>query len=111
VKTILTCEAPCPKLRNYSRETTIAEKYEIMLLSEAIRLTFLQRSTPLPEEAEIFNTTFAEQKQIQWNAFRNRMAVDHIPESFTVILECLVLFLSPVTANGSLLWLSMWDIR
>jgi len=117
---------PEPRLLCYSRESSIAEKFETMVklgvlnsrmkdfydiwllsrqfdfdgarLSEAIRLTFGQRDTELPAKVEIFTESFIDEKQVQWAAFLRRLQQDHVPTSFREIMASVDSFLSPVIA-------------
>ncbi len=85
---------PAPSLYCYSRESAIAEKFEAMIklgilnsrmkdfydiwllsrqfdfdgtqLAEAIRLTFKQRGTSLPDKIDAFQESFITAKQVQW---------------------------------------------
>ena len=119
-------DSPAPRLLCYSRESSIAEKFEAMVklgvlnsrmkdfydiwllsrqfdfdgprLAEAIQLTFDQRSTALPAEVEAFTESFIDAKQVQWTAFRRRLQQDHVPASFRTITASLERFLSPVVA-------------
>ena len=120
---------PAPRLLCYSRESSIAEKFEAMVklgmlnsrmkdfydiwllsrqfdfrgdeLVRAIRLTFERRGTELPLEIEAFSGPFADAKQTQWTAFRNRLQQVHVPESFAEITASVERFLSPVSASFS----------
>ena len=113
------------RLLCYSRESVIAEKFEIMVklgelnsrmkdfydiwmlsrcfdfegtkLSEAIRLTFERRKTPFPETIIIFTEDFAAQKQVQWKAFWKRLKQEHVPDSFADIMQMVNEFLLPLT--------------
>jgi len=117
-------DSPAPRLLCYSRESSIAEKFETMVklgmlnsrmkdfyeiwllsrqfnfngsrLTEAIRLTFERRGTELPTEIDAFTETFIEAKQTQWAAFRKRLGQDHIPVSFREIAASVDNFLSPI---------------
>ena len=117
---------PAPRLLCYSRESSIAEKFETMVkmgelnsrmkdfydiwllsrqfdfdganLTEAIRLTFKRRGTALPAEIDAFTETFIEAKQTQWTAFRKRLQQDHVPASFREIMASVDRFLSPIVA-------------
>jgi len=117
---------PAPRLLCYSRESSIAEKFEAMVkmgelnsrmkdfydiwllsrqfdfdganLTEAIRLTFKRRGTALPAEIDAFTETFIEAKQTQWTAFRKRLQQDHVPASFREIMASVDRFLSPIVA-------------
>ena len=96
-------DLPAPKLLCYSRESTIAEKfqamvalgslnsrmkdfYDIWLLSrqfrfgmaelmQAITATFDRRDTPIPK-TPLFDRDFASEKQAQWRAFLWRLGND-----------------------------------
>lgn len=117
---------PPPKLLCYSRESTIAEKFEAMLkrrelnsrmkdfydiwmlsrqfdfdgknLAEAITRTLEQRGTGLPEDIIAFSGEFIALKQIQWNAFRKKLNQDQIPENFEDIILQLKKFITPVAS-------------
>ena len=117
---------PAPRLLCYSRESAIAEKFEIMVklgvlnsrmkdfydiwllsrqfdfdgarLAEAIRLTFDQRGTELPAEIEVFTESFIDEKQVQWTAFWRRLQQDHVPTSFREVTASVDRFLSPIIA-------------
>lgn len=94
---------PAPRLNCYSRESSIAEKFEVMvklgilnsrmkdfydiwllarlfdfdavILTEAIRQTFNRRGTQLPEKIEAFSDSFIDSKQGQWTAFWKRLLI------------------------------------
>lgn len=118
---------PAPKLLCYSRESTIAEKFEAMInrgmlnsrmkdffdiwllsrqfdfegseLTEAIRLTFEQRGTVLPSEIEAFQNAFISAKQVQWTAFHKRLKHEYLPTSFDEIVSAIEIFLrAPIDA-------------
>jgi len=118
--------SPTPRLLCYSRESSIAEKFEAMVklgmlnsrmkdfydvwllsrqfdfdgprLTEAVRLTFERRGTELPAEIDAFSAPFLENKQTQWAAFRKRLGQDHVPVSFREIAALTDSFLSPIVA-------------
>ena len=120
---------PAPRLLCYSRESSIAEKfealvrwgmlnsrmkdfYDIWLLSrqfdfdgarmtEAIRLTLKRRGTKLPAEIDAFTEHFIEAKQAQWAAFRKRLGQEQVPISFREIAASVDNFLSPIVAGFS----------
>ena len=120
---------PAPRLLCYSRESTIAEKFEAMVkigvlnsrmkdfydiwllsrqfdfdgakLTEAIRLTFERRETAVPVKVEAFENAFIHAKQIQWAAFRQRLQQDHIPNSFHDIVSSIEAFLAPLASTIS----------
>ena len=117
-------DSPAPRLLCYSRESSIAEKFEAMVklgmlnsrmkdfydiwllsrqfnfngprLTEAIRLTFERHGTELPTEIDAFTEPFIEAKQTQWAAFRKRLGQNHIPVSFRKIAASVDNFLSPI---------------
>jgi len=117
---------PAPRLLCYSRESSIAEKFEAMVtlgmlnsrmkdfydiwllsrqfdfngsrLAEAIRLTFERRGTDLPAEIDAFTELFAEARQIQWAAFSKRLGQERVPVSFKEITASVNSFLSPIVA-------------
>ena len=119
-------DSPVPRLLCYSRESTIAEKFEAMVklgmlnsrmkdfydiwllsrqfdfdgakLAKAIRLTFEQRDTTLPSEIEAFTDTFIDAKQTQWTAFRKRLQQDHVPVAFREITSAVKEFLAPLAS-------------
>ncbi|MXY70876.1 MAG: nucleotidyl transferase AbiEii/AbiGii toxin family protein [Acidobacteriia bacterium] len=118
---------PAPRMLCYSRESTVAEKLEAMVklgilnsrmkdfydiwllsrqfdfggpdLSHAVRLTFERRGTALPAVIEAFTESFADDKQVQWSAFRNRLQQEHVPVSFAVVIAAIDEFPSPVVAG------------
>jgi len=118
--------SPAPRLLCYSRESSIAEKFEAMVklgmlnsrmkdfydiwllsrqydfdgprLTEAIRLTFERRGTKMPAEIDAFTESFIEAKQTQWAAFRKRLGQEHVPILFKEIAASVDSFLSPIVA-------------
>lgn len=120
---------PAPRLLCYSRESAIAEKFEAMVtlgalnsrmkdfydiwllsrqfdfeganLTEAVRLTFKQRGTTMPDEIVAFTDAFAEVKQPQWQAFHRRLGQDHVPVPFIEVVGVLNNFLAPVSNHLS----------
>jgi len=121
-------DSPVPKLLCYSRESAIAEKFEAMLklgqlnsrmkdfydiwllsrqfdfdgkeLAEAMRLTLEHRGTDIPENITAFTKEFIENKQVQWKAFHKRLAQEHVPHDFGVIVADIQVFLEPVMNGG-----------
>ena len=105
---------PAPRLKCYSRESAIAEKFEAMvklgilnsrmkdfydiwllarlfdfdgaILTEAIRQTFERRGTQLSSEIEAFSDSFIDSKQGQWTAFWKRLNQKHVPKKFRDIV-------------------------
>lgn len=120
---------PTPHLFCYSRQSVIAEKYEIMVkrgllnsrmkdfydiwllsrqfsydraqLTEAISLTFQNRGTTLISAFDLFDEVFIDSKQIQWAAFCNRLKQEHVPVSFQSVVRSIQLFLTPVSSADS----------
>lgn len=115
---------PSPRLLCYSRESAIAEKFEAMVklgelnsrmkdfydiwllsrqfdfngadLTEAIRLTFAQRHTEIPETVTAFTAGFGNTKQRQWQALNRRLQQDHVPTDLLEIIAGLESFLAPI---------------
>jgi predicted nucleotidyltransferase component of viral defense system len=115
---------PPAEMYCYSRESMIAEKFEVMAklgilnsrmkdfydiwmlsrqynfecsrLAEAIKQTFEQRGTKLVQPQKIFSRKFIGEKQVQWTAFRKRIGLEFLPEDFNQVVQQLELFLSPV---------------
>jgi hypothetical protein len=111
----------------YSRESVIAEKYEVMLkhgelnsrmkdfhdiwllsrqfdfngarLAKAVRLTLERRGTEVPAAVVAFSGAFAASKQVQWTAFRKRLGQTPAPESFEDVVLAVSAFLSPIISN------------
>lgn len=122
-------DLPAPRLLCYSRESAIAEKFEVMVtlgdlnsrmkdfydiwllsrqfdfeganLTEAVRLTFNQRGTAMPDGIVAFTNAFAEAKQPQWQAFHKRLGQDHVPVPFIEVVSALSIFLAPVSNHLS----------
>ena len=117
---------PAPKLRGYSRETVIAEKfhamvdrgilnsrmkdfYDIWLLSnhfnfnckeleEAINKTFTARKTKVVTDPVALTDAFAasEQKNVQWKAFIRKQKLGYAPANIRDIIKSLRDFLLPI---------------
>jgi hypothetical protein len=120
---------PPPEVQGYSRESAIAEKYQIMvylgqinsrmkdffdvwslathfsfhgpILAEAISKTFASRGTRLSLNPIVFGGAFAidSDKQVQWAAFRRRLHVEDAPATLQEIVQVLAEFLLPVTES------------
>ena len=114
---------PAPRLNCYSRESSIAEKFEAMvklgvlnsrmkdfydiwllsrlfdfdgvILTEAIRRTFERRGTQLPSEIDAFSDSFIDSKQGQWTAFWKRLNQEHVPKKLQDVVMGTKEFLSP----------------
>lgn len=122
---VLLEDQPIPKLQVYSRESSVAEKFEAIVklnivtsrmkdfydilfmaqnetfnlktLRKAIDETFKNRMTPLEDRKAIFSKDFktSKDKQEQWTVFLNRSRLDAY-ETFAEVVEKLELFLEPV---------------
>jgi len=117
---------PPPELLGYSRESAIAEKlhamvyrgainsrmkdfYDVWLLSsqfefrgptlaDAVRSTFRQRHTAMPEAPVAFSDKFSEDpdKQAQWIAFLLRTHIQDAPKTLQRTVRVIAAFLGPV---------------
>lgn len=111
-------------MANYSYESVIAEKFEIMLrlslinsrmkdfydiyllsivetfdgriLQEAIFSTFEKRGVPLKKDQKLFTDDFSENKEKikQWNAYLNKIGQEII--SFKEVMKRIKTFLLPI---------------
>jgi hypothetical protein len=118
---------PPPKVQGYSRESTIAEKYQIMVylgqinsrmkdfydvwslathfafegptLAKAVSETFRSRGTSLSSHPIAFGDAFAadSEKQLQWEAFRRRLRMEDTPATLLEVAAVIAAFLGPVT--------------
>lgn len=123
---------PRPRLRAYQRETTIAEKfqalvvlgtlntrmkdfYDLWLLSQhfdfdgavlmaAVRATFSRRDTELDASPLGLSNEFAMSAQSQqyWSAFLRKSALSDAPEQFADVIAWLRRFLLPLTSTERL---------
>jgi predicted nucleotidyltransferase component of viral defense system len=121
-----------PRLKVYSKESTIAEKFQSLvklniltsrmkdiydilflashqafdmhLLHKAIVKTFNRRGTPIEDRKSIFTNGFksSKEKQTQWTAFLRRSHLESYT-TFTKAIDHLELFLEPVCSRESLL--------
>ena len=122
-----TLDFPMPRLLCYSRESSIAEKFEAMVklgilnsrmkdfydiwllsqlydfdgktLTEAIKMTFERRGTRLTPKIEAFTESFMDAKQTQWNAFWKRLQQQQVPTSFKEIAIMVNNFISPIISD------------
>ncbi len=129
---------PKPKLLCYSMESAIAEKIQAMVylsdansrmkdffdiytlsrqfdfdstvLAEAIRLTFENRGTEIPTDANYFRPEFIEVKEKQWKAFRAKLGHVKVPDSFQAVIEKISQFILPVCSavNDNLTLPRIW---
>jgi hypothetical protein len=118
---------PAPEVQGYSRESAIAEKYQIMVylgqinsrmkdfydiwslathfsfegptLAQAIAETFESRGTFLSLHPTAFSDAFAQdrEKQVQWEAFRRRLHMEDTPATLQEVVQVIAPFLLPVT--------------
>ena len=122
-------DLPAPQLRGYSRESTIAEKFEAMvklgilnsrmkdffdiwllshqfdfegaILAEAITKTFSTRGTKIPAEPLALTDAFAEDttKATQWRGFVRRNRLSEAPKDFSEIIVSIGAFLKPISES------------
>jgi len=119
---------PPPELNGYSKESTIAEKFQAMVklgalnsrmkdfydlwllsrqfdfngqvLATAISKTFENRKTEIPPQPTVFKHSFAKDpiREAQWRAFVRKAKLDNIPLSFAEAISAITAFLRPVVA-------------
>jgi predicted nucleotidyltransferase component of viral defense system len=115
-----------PRIRCYSREAIIAEKFDAItklgivnsrmkdfydiwflsrvyefdgkVLSTAIAKTFARRNTEIQPATIAFTDAFVQDptKQKQWKAFIRKSRMENVPVQLGEVIGCLVLFLGPV---------------
>jgi len=118
---------PIPRLRGYSRESTIAEKLEAMVrlgvlnsrmkdffdiwllsrqfdfngrvLAMAIQQTFSRRGTQLPARPSALTSAFAKDpsKATQWRGFMRKNRLESAPAELAEAIEAIASFILPVT--------------
>jgi predicted nucleotidyltransferase component of viral defense system len=118
---------PAPHLRGYSRESTIAEKFEAMVklgilnsrmkdffdiwlmsrqfdfngatLAEAVLKTFYTRGTKIPAEPLALRDTFAEDatKATQWRGFLRKNRLSEAPKDLAEVIISIGAFLKPIS--------------
>ena len=119
-------DLPAPRLRGYTRESAIAEKFEAMValgelntrlndfydvwfrarhfdfggatLARAVWATFERRGTELPRSPLALTEAFAEDaaRQVQWRTFVRRSGVLDAPEEFGAVASVVRALLAPV---------------
>jgi hypothetical protein len=119
-------ELPPPEVQGYSRESTVAEKFQAMiylgevnsrmkdfydiwflashfdfdggLLARAVRETFRRRGTALPLAPAAFGAAFARdsEKQAQWTAFIGRHQLKSAPVTLAEAIRGITAFLQPL---------------
>lgn len=115
-----------PRLRGYSRESSIAEKFEAMTklgrlnsrmkdfydiwllsrqftfegerLTEAVAQTFHKRGTPVEGRPDALTRAFANDpnKVLQWRAFLRKGQLDNVPDVLSEVVMAIAEFLEPV---------------
>jgi len=120
-------DLPAPHLRGYSRESTIAEKFEAMVklgvlnsrmkdffdiwlmsrqfdfdgitLAEAVLKTFTTRGTKIPAEPLALTDTFAKEttKAAQWRGFLRRNRIPEAPKDLAEVIISIGAFLKPIS--------------
>lgn len=119
-------DLPAPKLKVYPIYTVVAEKFQAMVelgqlnsrmkdfydiwlllrqfdfegktLAEAVKKTFANRDTQIPERPLAFSKAFGEdhQKQVQWKAFIRKSKLENAPQGFADVTGRIQGFLQPV---------------
>jgi predicted nucleotidyltransferase component of viral defense system len=127
---LLLDDQPSPRLKVYSNESAIAEKFQSLvklniltsrmkdvydilflashqtfqmhLLRNAITKTFHRRGTPIEDRKSIFSKEFksSKEKQTQWTAFLRRSRLESY-KTFDKAIDHLELFLEPVYSQKS----------
>ena len=122
-------DLPAPELRGYSKESTIAEKFEAMVklgalnsrmkdffdiwllsrqfdfegqrLAAAIEKTFSTRATDIQSEPIALTISFAEDpaKVAQWQGFIRKNRLKNVPQAFREVIKATALFLGPVVES------------
>ncbi|MBE3097622.1 MAG: nucleotidyl transferase AbiEii/AbiGii toxin family protein [Planctomycetes bacterium] len=117
---------PPPRLRGYSRESTLAEKFHAMVkhdllnsrmkdfydvwllshqfdfdgrtLSAAVKRTFANRQTEIPARPVAFGETFSKDpaKAVLWKTFIRKSGLDTAPQPFDEVIALVVQFLGPM---------------
>jgi len=119
-------DLPAPRLRGYSRESTIAEKFEAMvklgilnsrmkdffdiwlmlrqfdfeglILAEAISKTFSTRGTRIQAKPIALARAFGEdpEKAAQWRGFIRKNRLKDVPQNFAEVITAIAAFLTPI---------------
>ncbi len=117
---------PAPKFSGYTKETSIAEKFQAMVklgilnsrmkdfydiwlmsrmfdfkgedLVNAIQKTFKNRNTDIVAHPQVFDVSFCkdESKQTQWKAFLTKSKLENAPVDFCSVVADIEKFLRPV---------------
>lgn len=118
-------EYPPPRLRGYSRETAVAEKFEAMVklgllnsrmkdffdiwllsrqfdfdgakLGTSIERTFSHRGTAIVAQPTALTTAFSEDaaKVAQWTAFVRKSRLSDAPQDLAIVVSAIAAFLGP----------------
>jgi len=122
----LLSDEPAPKLKAYSIESAISEKFEVMInlgivnsrikdfydvyilsssksfearaLRNAIEATFKNRETPLSENLLVFSKDFSKDMQKQWAAFLKKHKLN-APEDFAEVITRIAALLKPLVVS------------
>lgn len=119
-------DLPAPKFNGYSKESSIAEKFQAMVklgilnsrmkdfydiwtmarmfdfevevLANAMQKTFKKRNTDIVVHPQVFDASFCsdKSKQTQWKAFLKKSKLRNAPEDFCVVIKVIEKFLVPV---------------
>ena len=119
-------DLPAPQLLGYTKESTIAEKFEAMVklgilnsrmkdffdiwlmlrqfdfdgatLSAAIIKTFSTRGTSIQPEPITLTSTFAKDtdKAVQWRGFIRKNRLTDVPQNFPEVITPIASFLGPI---------------
>jgi len=122
-------DLPAPRIRGYSKESTIAEKFEAMvklgilnsrmkdffdiwlmsrqfdfdgsILAEAIMKTFSTRGTIMQTEPIALTNAFAKDttKATQWRGFLRKNRLVDVPQNLVEVTTGIATFLGPVAKN------------
>jgi predicted nucleotidyltransferase component of viral defense system len=125
---VLMEEQPAPRLKVYSKESSVAEKFESLVklniltsrmkdlydilfmasqssfelpsLRKAILTTFRHRMTPIENRKVIFEEAFksSKEKQTQWSAFLKRNRLESFT-SFSEAVEHMLIFIDPACSE------------
>ena len=120
-------DLPAPRIRGYSRESTIAEKFDAMvklgilnsrmkdfydiwlllrhfdfegpILAEAILKTFSTRGTDIQSEPIALTNNFADDtaKAAQWRGFIRKNRLKNIPQNLVEVVTAIAAFLRPIS--------------
>ena len=122
-------DLPAPHLRGYTKESTIAEKFEAMVklgvlnsrmkdffdiwlmsrqfdfdgvtLAEAISKTFTTRGTKIPAEPLTLTDAFAKEttKAAQWRGFLRKNRLSEAPKDLAEVIMSIRAFLKPISEH------------